>query len=203
MKKIIYTIILILAIITGIVLVTGKIATDKHQKKNVQTKIEEIDKLPIKLEDMGDVEFKLYKIPENVAEYIKTKSEFSSIYKHKKFVVYIKDDKLPFAKEYTTTLEKITNDKKYKKHYNFASRKGTIKIVTMNQRDIRLMQKKKQKLPEGVMTTAEGNAKLDFIKTCGNFCIVNPSKNQMLSLKGNSKKEAAKFEYVLDKYKKW
>ena len=65
------------------------------------------------------------------------------------------------------------------------------------------MQKKKQKLPEGVMTTAEGNAKLDFIKTCGNFCIVNPSKNQMLSLKGNSKKEAAKFEYVLDKYKKW
>ena len=78
-EKIIYTIILILAIITGIVLVTGKIATDKHQKKNVQTKIEEIDKLPIKLEDMGDVEFKLYKIPENVAEYIKTKSEFSSI----------------------------------------------------------------------------------------------------------------------------
>ena len=53
------------------------------------------------------------------------------------------------------------------------------------------------------MTTAEGNAKLDFIKTCGNFCIVNPSKNQMLSLKSCRKKELEKFEYVLDKYKKW
>ena len=72
MKKIIYTIILILAIITGIVLVTGEIATDKHQKKNVQAKIEEIDKLPVKLEDMGDVEFKLYKIPENAVRYKKT-----------------------------------------------------------------------------------------------------------------------------------
>ncbi len=202
MRKLIYTIILIILIVTGIILVTGKIQSKKTTKK-ISIKMEQIEKIPFKLENMEGLEYKLYKIPEWPAKYLKTKSEFSSVYKHKKFVVYIKDENTPFAKEYAETLEKISNDSNYKKHYNFVSRKAKITIVTMQPKDIRLMKKHKKELPENVLTTAEGNAKLNFIKACGNFCIVNPSKNQIFALKGDSKKEAQKFEYILNKLKKW
>lgn len=203
MRKLIFTIILIVLIVIGLTLLTGYIQEKNKPKKSVYTKIETLEKLPIKLENMGDVECKAYKIPESTEKYLKEKSEFSSIYKHKKFVVYIKDDKLSFAKDYANTLEKISNDKKYQKHYNFATRKAKIKITTMSAWNRRMMKKAKQKIPADVMTIADGKTKLDFIQTCGNFCIVNPAKNQIISLKGDPKKESEKFEYVLDKYKRW
>ena len=103
MRKLIFSIILIVLIVIGLTLLTGYIQEKNKPKKSVYTKIETLEKLPIKLENMGDVECKAYKIPESTEKYLKEKSEFSSIYKHKKFVVYIKDDKLSFAKDYAST----------------------------------------------------------------------------------------------------
>lgn len=202
MRKLIFTMILIILIITGIVLVTEKIQTQKH-KKIVHAKIEEIEKFPVKLKNINGIEYKLYQIPEYTVNFLKTKSEFKPVYKHKKFVVYIKDDSANFSKEYNETFEKIVNDKNYTKQYNFVSRKAKITVVTMPKKNMRLAKKNNQKLPEDILTPAEGNAKVDFLSKCASFCIVNPSKNQIFTIKGNSKNEAENIEYILNEFKKW
>ena len=126
----------------------------------------------------------MVKISPELVSYLKSSATYGTYYKaNKKFAVYHTGITIPIAVAFTNAASSIAQNSSFKKNYNF---------LAIDSTKSRSFSSKK-----------EAEEEMAFTNTCHEFCIVNPSKNELFFIKGLSADGGSKLPTVFADLKSW
>lgn len=183
MQYFVAVLILIFAIGLGVSSCNDKKAQENAKPEIETSKVSTMNTLP-ELTGMDGINYFVKNLPDDIVIYLQTKSQYKNLYSpDKKLVIYYVGADCPYAKAFTDAIDPLTSNSKYTIKYNF---------YPQNASGI-----------EKYDTIEEAQTATNFSNTCQEFCIVNPSKNQIFAINGIGVKEAAKIPEILDQLSDW
>ncbi len=183
MRYFIATLIILLVIGIGVSSCNSKKA-QQTQKPEIETShVASTDHNIPTLTGMDGIDYVIKTIPYNTVTYLKTKSEFKKLYTDKKFIIYYVGADCPFAQALIKAIDPLSADSLYTEKYNFYPQ-GASGIKRFD-------------------SIEEAQADADFSNICQEFCVVNPSSDQIFSINGIGYKEAEKIPDILKQLLDW
>lgn len=152
-------------------------ACNSNNNKNTDT-----NKYP-NLTGLDGISYSFTTISPDVVEYLKTSEDYSKFYtKDKKFVIYFIAN-CPYAQMMINAMIPLRNDADMRSKYGFYPQDAMMYKI--------------------FKSVNEQQAYLSFSKSCKEFCIVNPLKNQIFAIDGIGKNEADKVSSIMEQLKEW
>lgn len=142
-----------------------------------------IIKKSLRINGVGGVKYSTSAIPKNVLGYLKSQKDISDSYGEKKIAIYYTGKECPFAEVLANTINPLKEKQEYTSAYFFHPEAAAVTKAFPTQ--------------QGVI------AYIDFRDMCGDFCIVNPKKNQILTIENMDQKKAEKVTAILSQFKDW
>lgn len=137
----------------------------------------------IQLTGLDGINYAIKTLPDNVVQYLKTKSEYKDLYTDKKFVIYFVGADCPYAQAFIDAIDPVSSNSEFSSKYNFYPQEASGSKTFDNMDD--------------------ANADIEFSNTCHEFCIVNPSKNEIFAIDGVGYEEAEKVGSIIEQLKDW
>ena len=150
---------------------------------NAQTSISH-NKSSLKLNNMGSIKYSITPISDDMADYLKNRSEYSK-YLGGKLVIYFTGANCPYARAFQSALENIKRNTTYASEYTFYG-------IDINYSNTKTFYSNK-----------DAQAYEDFSNACHEFCIINPYKNQIFAIQGVGEEEAQKLGYIFQQMENW
>ena len=154
----------------------------KSRYSGIKTNLKTINK---ELSKIKNIDYDFYEIYPSLQKYINTESELKEIYyEGKKIVCYWYGTNCPYGNAFSDAMNKLRDDKNYKDYYYFRAKEAKrISIRADSEEEMQI--------------------KNDYMFAKGAFCIFNPEKNQVLTIHGVGREEAAQMKNILDELLYW
>jgi len=126
-------------------------------------------------------------LPTDTIDYLKTSTQYAPYYSaNKKFAVYYTGMDCPYGQAFANVADAIAKSPIYQKDYNFS-------VTTISGNS----------LQKEFSSIKEAKADGKFMDLCQQFCIVNPTKSAIYSIKGVGDEEMRDLPNVFKNLKDW
>jgi hypothetical protein len=149
---------------------------------------------------MQNTDYYVINLPQETSNYLSKMDKLKPNYKNnKKYIMYVSDFdnniNCPYGQAFQRALQEAKSNVRNFSYFDFYTKP----VVTyMPRKEVEKHIKIFGHAPTDVMTEDEAAPALDFHKTCGAFCIINPKTNHVISFVGVGEDKALKLQNLLD-----